>query len=166
MKDLNKKSQLAGILLTGVVSLMAASAVFADSHPLVKAGGARIVGVWNVSVTLFDCVSGAQGPTFPAMHKYELGGTGQYEPAGNSPANPLHLMVWEYLGKDQYSASVRFFRYDESGVIGTTVISNVVWLDKSGTQYSGSGIAELYDLNGNKVGVAGCPSLSGTRFTG
>ncbi|MDX1487536.1 MAG: hypothetical protein R3268_04995 [Acidiferrobacterales bacterium] len=166
MKNLNKTSKLAGILLTGVVSLLATSAVFADSNPLTKAEGSRIVGVWDVSVTLFNCETGAQGPTFPALHKYELGGTGQVEPAGNSPANPLHLMVWEYLGKDHYSANIKFFRYDESGVIGTTVISNVVWLDKSGTQYSGSGIAELYDLNGDKVGVAGCPSLSGTRFTG
>ena len=166
MKILNEKSKHAGILLTGIVSLLAASVGVASSNPLTNAEGSRIVGVWDVSVTLYNCVTGAQGPTFPALHKYELGGTGQVEPAGSSPANPLHLMVWEYLGKGQYSASIKFFRYDQSGVIGTTVISNVVWLDKDGTQYSGSGIAELFDLDGNKVGVAGCPSLSGTRFTG
>lgn len=166
MKNLIKKSKLASVLLTGVVSLLATSAVIASSYPLANAKGSRIVGVWDVAVTLFNCDTGAQGPTFPAMHKYELGGTGQVEPAGSSPANPLHLMVWEYLGKNQYSATIKFFRYDESGVIGSTVISNVVWLNKGGTQYNGSGIAELYDLNGNKVGVAGCPSLSGTRFTG
>jgi hypothetical protein len=166
MKKLNSKLNITGILLMGVVSLLATSAVFAGSNSLTKGKAARIVGVWDVAVTLFNCDTGVQGPTFPALHKFELGGTGQVEPAGNSPANPLHLMVWEYLGKGQYSSNIKLFRYDESGVIGTTVISNVVWLSKDGTEYSGSGIAELYDLSGNKIGVAGCPAISGTRFTG
>lgn len=166
MKNLNKNTKLAGVLLTGVLSVLAATTVFAGSNPLRNAKGSRIVGVWDVSVTVFNCATGAQGPTFPALHKYELGGTGQLEPAGSSPANPLHLVVWEYLGGNQYSANAKFFRYDASGVIGTTVISNVVSISDDGTTYSGSGIAELYDLNGNKVGVAGCPSFSGTRFTG
>lgn len=166
MKILNKKMKLPAVMLTGFVSLLATTAVFAGSNSHMKGKASRIVGVWDVAVTLFNCDTGAQGPTFPAMHKFELGGTGQVEPAGNSPANPLHLMVWEYLGKGQYSANIKFFRYDESGVIGTTVISNVVWLSKDGTEYSGSGIAELYDLGGEKIGVAGCPAISGTRFTG
>ncbi len=166
MKKSDKKLYLAGILLTGAVSLLATSTVFAGSNSLTNGKASRIVGVWDVAVTLFNCDTGAQGPTFPALHKYELGGTGQVEPAGSSPANPLHLMVWEYLGDGQYSANIKFFRYDESGVIGTTVISNVVWLSKDGTEYTGSGIAELYDLSGNKIGVAGCPAISGTRFTG
>lgn len=166
MKNLNKILKRTGVVLTGVVTLLATSAVLAGSNSLTQGKAARIVGVWDVAVTLFDCDTGAQGPTFPATHKFELGGTGQVEPAGTSPANPLHLMVWEYLGKGQYSAHIKFFRYDESGVIGTTVISNVVWLSKDGTEYGGSGIAELYDLSGNKIGVAGCPAISGTRFTG
>ena len=166
MKYPNKKTKLAGALLTGVVSLLAASAVVAGSHPLTKGAGARIVGVWDVTVTVFHCETDTQLFSFPALHKFELGGTGQVEPAGSTPANPLHLMVWEYLGKGQYSASIKFFRYDETGVVGTTVISNAIELNKSGTEYSGSGIVEFFDLNGNKVGVAGCPSISGTRFTG
>jgi hypothetical protein len=166
MKNLNKYSKYVGVLLTGILSVLAASAVVASSNPLTNAKGSRIVGVWDVSVTVFNCDTGGQGPTFPALHKYELGGTGQLEPAGSSPANPLHFVVWEYLGANQYSANAKFFRYDASGVIGTTVISNVVWISDDGTAYSGSGIVELYDLNGNKVGVAGCPSFSGTRFTG
>jgi len=166
MKKLKECSKYVGVLLSGVVAVLAASAVFAASNPLTNATGSRIVGVWDVSVTVFNCDSGAQGPTFPALHKYELGGTGQLEPAGSSPLNPLHLVVWEYLGANQYSANAKFFRYDASGVIGTTVISNLVWVSDDGKTYSGSGIAELYDLSGNKVGVAGCPSFSGTRFTG
>ena len=115
MKYLNKKSTLAGILLAGVVSLLATSIGFANAQPPTKAKGSRIVGIWDVSVTLFNCNTGAQGPSFPALHKFELGGTGQVEPAGTSPANPLHLMVWEYQGKRQYSANIKFFRYDASG---------------------------------------------------
>ena len=166
MKPLKMKSILTGALLTGVLSVLATSTVLASSHPLGKAKGSRIVGVWDVTVTVFNCETNAPMFSFPALHKYELGGTGQVEPAGSTPANPLHLMVWKYLGKGQYSASIKFFRYDESGVVGTTVISNAFGLNKSATEFSGSGIVELFDLEGNMVAIGGCPEISGTRFTG
>ncbi|MDH4124563.1 MAG: hypothetical protein OEW64_03905 [Gammaproteobacteria bacterium] len=107
MKKLNKYSKYFGVLLSGILPVLASSAVFASSNPLSNAKGSRIVGVWDVSVTVFNCDTGAQGPTFPALHKYELGGTGQLEPAGSSPVNPLHLVVWEYLGANQFSANAK-----------------------------------------------------------
>jgi hypothetical protein len=166
MIHLNKSSKLTGALLTVALFVLTTSTAFAGSNPHSKGKASRIVGVWDVTVTVFNCETNAQLFSFPALHKYELGGTGQVEPAGSSPANPLHLMVWEYLGKGQYSASIKFFRYDETGVVGTTVISNVFGLNKSGSEFDGSGIVEFFDLNGNKVGVAGCPEISGTRFNG
>jgi len=41
----------------------------------------RIVGLWDVQVTVFNCSTGVPLANFRALHKYELGGTGQVVPA-------------------------------------------------------------------------------------
>ena len=164
MKKLNPSSFLVGALILGLMSAQVTAVAQPASNPLANARSSQIVGVWNVTVDLYTCDNGAYITSFPAMHKFELGGTGQVVPAGNSPVSPVHLMVWEYLGDNTYSSVFQFFRYDAGVVIGTTRLTNVVWVSEDGTEYGGSGISELYDLDGNRVGVAGCPSVSGTRF--
>jgi hypothetical protein len=164
MKHLNTRSLVTGALLLGLMSTQLPATAETGSNPLANARGSKIVGVWNVNVDLYNCGNGAYITSFPAMHKFELGGTGQVVPAGNSPLSPVHMMVWEYLGNDTYSAVFQFFRYDQNGLIGTSKLTNEVWVSPDGSEYGGFGIAELYDLDGNLVGIAGCPSVSGTRL--
>ena len=165
MNRMNRIIGIATALSIGILVTYGTAFAAAGSNPLATAKSSRIVGVWDVTVDLYNCDSGALMGSFPAMHKFELGGTGQVVPAGNSPVVPVHMMVWEYLGNNTYSSIFKFFRYNAEGVIGTTVLTNEVWVSEDGMEYGGSGISELYDLNGNWVGVAGCPSISGTRFT-
>jgi hypothetical protein len=165
MKRLNRITAIAAALSLGILVTYGTALAETGSNPLTNAKGSGIVGVWDVTVDLYNCDSGAYINSFPAMHKFELGGTGQVVPAGNSPTIPVHMMVWEYLGNNTYSSVFKFFRYNAGGLIGTTVLTNEVWISEDGMEYGGSGISELYDLNGNLVGIAGCPSLSGTRFT-
>ncbi|MCB1670915.1 MAG: hypothetical protein R3F41_12515 [Gammaproteobacteria bacterium] len=165
MKRLNRIIRIATTLTMGVLATYGTAFAQAGSNALTNARGSRIVGVWDVTVDLYNCDTGDYISSFPAMHKFELGGTGQVVP-GNSPAVPVHMMVWEYLGGNSYSSVFKFFRYNPGGqLIGTTVLTNEVWVSEDGAEYHGSGISELYDLNGNRVFVAGCPSVSGTRFT-
>ena len=166
MKHINPSTLITGALAIALLATSLPNLAAAGSNPLANAQGSRIVGVWSVTVDLYNCDTGAYVASFPAMHKFELGGTGQVVPAGNSPAVPAHMMVWEYLGNNTYSSIFKFFRYNASGVIGTTVLTNEVWISDDGTEYGGSGISELYDLDGNLIGVAGCPSIFGTRFPG
>lgn len=166
MKHLNRIIGIATGLSIGILVTYGTAFAQTGSNPLTNAKGSKIVGVWNVTVDLYNCNTGAFITSFPAMHKFELGGTGQVVPAGSSPTIPVHMMVWEYLGNNTYSSVFQFYRYDFTGLIGTTLLTNEVWVSDDGTEYGGSGISELYDLDGNRVGIAGCPSISGTRLTG
>lgn len=157
---------LAATLLTATPALLAAPPAQAGSNPITNAQHSRIVGVWDIQVSLFNCSTGAQVGGFPAMHKFELGGTGQVVPATNPAALSAHLMVWEHLGGDDYQWAIKFFRFDATGMrLNYTVINSVVSIGPDGDTYLGSGVAETYDFNDNLLGIA-CPSFEGTRFTG
>jgi len=163
MNHLNKPIVIG--LVVVALSLQAGSLAQAAPNPSANAKVSRIVGVWDVTVSVYHCVSGALITTFPALHKFELGGTGQLVPAGDTTFASAHMAVWEHLGNDNYSTAAKFFRYDNGQLIGSAVIISEVWTDKSGMVYGGSGVAELYDLNGDFITLAGCPTFEGTRFT-
>jgi hypothetical protein len=122
----------------------------------------RIVGLWDVQVTPRNCSTGEPLGTFPALHKYELGGTGQVVPASNPTSYSAHMTIWEHVGKDDYEMVVKMFRFDGSGNnIGWAVIRNSINIGNG--FYSGSGVARFYDIAGNQVGMS-CPTFEGTRF--
>ena len=126
----------------------------------------RIVGVWNVEVVVARCDNGDPISTFSALHQYDIGGTGQVVPSGSPTALSAHMMVWNYVKKDNYQMALKFFRYNEEGAyIGWNVIRTEVSINREGTEYVGSGVAEIYGADGTFLG-ASCPSFVGTRFTG
>jgi hypothetical protein len=129
-----------------------------------KARRNRIVGLWDVQVTGFDCNNGNQLFTFPALHKYELGGTGQVVPATNPAGLSAHMTTWSYVSRNDYLLNVKMFSFDPAGNnIGWTIIRSNIAISQDATQYSGSGQAEFFDLNGNSLGMV-CPAFTGTRF--
>ncbi len=145
------------ILLTASAQVSAASSTNAKSN--------RIVGLWDVEVAVANCAGGPAFASFPAMHKYELGGTGQIVPASNPALLSAHMMVWTHLGGNDYLGRFKMFRYDAAGnTIGWTVVTNEVSIDEDATEYSGSGMAEVFDKDGNLL-MASCPSFTGTRFS-
>ncbi|MGZ4965094.1 MAG: hypothetical protein ACXWC8_21270 [Limisphaerales bacterium] len=124
----------------------------------------RIVGVWDVQVTVRNCSNGGALTSFRGLHKYELGGTGQVVPATNPAALSPHVSVWKSVEKDVYQMSFKMFRFDAAGNnIGWIVVRNDVAITEDGNGYAGLGRAETFDSNGNFVG-ASCPTFIGTRF--
>jgi hypothetical protein len=126
----------------------------------------RIVGLWNVDVVVARCDNGDVISTFSALHKYDLGGTGQVVPSGSPTALSAHMMIWNYVKRDHYQMALKFYRFDSEGAyVGWNVIRNEVSISRDGTEYVGSGVAEIYGADGSFLG-ASCPSFVGTRFTG
>jgi hypothetical protein len=148
---------LALLLLVGGMQTM----VSAQS---VNARDSRIVGVWDVQVTVRNCSTGATLANFRGLHKYELGGTGQIVPATNPAALSSHVSVWEPIEKNVYQMSFKMFRFDAAGNnIGWIIVRNNVAINEDATEYVGSGKSEIFDSNGNVVGTS-CPAFTGTRF--
>ena len=125
----------------------------------------RIVGVWDVQVTLRNCTTQAPLPSgFRGLHKYELGGTAQIVPSTNPALLSPHVGVWKETEKDAYGLVFKMFRFDPAGLnIGWVVVHNDVVINEDATQYAGTGRADTFDSNGNLVG-ASCPIFAGVRL--
>ena len=166
MKRLNRVILITAAVLIGSLDTYATAFAQIGPTPQTNARNSRIVGLWDVQVTVTNCATGAPLTTFPAMHKYEFGGTGQVVPAGNPSALSAHMMIWSHASGNDYLMSFKMFRYDGDGhTIGWNVVTNEISINEAADEYAGSGVAEFFDLNGNLLG-ASCPTFAGTRFTG
>ena len=125
----------------------------------------RIVGLWDVQVTISNCDTGAPLLSFWGLHTYELGGTAQIVPGAKSAEVSEHVGVWRYVRDNDYRLDFKEFRFDAAGnTIGWVVVRNKVSINDGATEYRGSGEAEFFDPNGNPLGKVGCPTLTGKRF--
>lgn len=166
-KSSMKITRIVLALFIGMVTFQGAAYAQIGSDPGTNARNSRIVGLWNVQVTGHDCDTGAPLNTFSALHKYELGGTGQVVPAGNPGALSAHMMVWNWLQGNDYQIALKFFRFNiaTNTVTGFTVIRGIVSINDEGTEYTGSVRAEGFLLDGTPSGgTPVCPTFAGTRF--
>ncbi len=162
MKNENLKGIVRATLMLLIAMIMVQGAVYAQGSPNARQN--RIVGVWDVQVTNTNCDTGATLSTFRGLHKYELGGTGQVVPATNPTRLSAHMSVWNWVHGNDYKMTFKMFRFDAAGNnIGWIVVRNDVSINEDATEYTGSGRAEIFDVNGNNVGSS-CPSFTGTRF--
>jgi hypothetical protein len=166
MNVLYRFSSITLAALLGVFAAQAPAHAQIGPEPNKNARQSRLVGLWDVDVTVTDCANGAPLFSFGAMHKYERGGTGQVVPATNPSALSAHMLVWNYAGGDQYQTAMKMWRFDGAGnYIGWVEVISEVGIDESAYEYEGSGIAEFYNAAGVVVATS-CPVFTGTRFTG
>jgi hypothetical protein len=163
MKYLKKITRVASVVWIALLFMSLTASAHAGSNNNGKAD--RIVGLWDVQVNVASCAGGSTLASFPAIHKYELGGTGQVTPGTNPAGLSAHMMSWTHLGGNDYLARFKAYRFDGAGNrIGWIVATNEVSINKSATAYTGSGIVEMFNNNGELQG-ASCPSFTGTRFS-
>lgn len=166
MKRMNRVIGIAATLLIGTFVAQATAHAQIGPDPQTNARHSRIVGLWDVQVTVNPCAGGTPIGGFLALHKYELGGTGQVVPATNPASLSAHMMIWNHVSGNDYLMSMKMYRFNAGGIpIGWTVITSEVSINEAADEYAGSGIAEFFDAAGNLLG-ASCPSFVGTRFTG
>lgn len=165
MKYLNKSNVIASTVMFIMLFTSLAASANDSSEAKSSDRGNRIVGLWDVQVAVASCAGGPAFTTFKGMHQYQFGGTGQIVPAGNPTGLSAHMMVWTHLDGNNYLSRFKMYRYDSAGnTLGWNIVTNEVSLSKNGKQYSGAGIAEIFDNNGNLL-MASCPSFTGTRFS-
>jgi hypothetical protein len=165
MKRLNKVIGIASAVWIVLLFTSLTASAQVGAEPRTSARPNRIVGLWDVQVAVANCAGGPTFATFPALHKYEFGGTGQVVPGSNPALLSAHMMVWTHLGGNDYLARFKMFRFNATGdPLGWTVVTNEVSINENATEYTGSGMAEVFDNDGNFL-MASCPSFTGTRFT-
>jgi hypothetical protein len=151
------------MLIGGVQTIVSAQTVSAPEH---RARPNRIVGLWDVQVTNFNCSTGAPLASFRGLHKYEHGGTAQVVPASNPALLSAHMGIWRHVHGNNYQLTFKMFRFDATGNnIGWNVVKFHVAINEDATAEAGSGQSEAFDSDGNSVGMS-CPTFTGSRFVG
>jgi hypothetical protein len=166
MKKIFGNLVCAAVVVT--VSIFAAGACMAQN----SMGGGRLAGVWDATVTLRNCETGAPIRTFASIANFDKDGTSLGSTSGvpQSLRTPEHG-VWAHISGNTYRFKFKSFNFapaDITNPIGVAVsygiVTHDIELDESGDTYTSAGIARFYLLNGTQVGQ-GCSDAVGTRFT-
>jgi hypothetical protein len=149
------------LVLSFLVGGMPANSAWAQS---VNSLHDRIVGLWDVQVTNFNCDTGAPLGSIRGFHKYELGGTAQTVNNTNPATQSANLGIWTHIQGNDYTLAFKRFGFDQAGNNTSWSIYRFnVTIDDDATLYAGSGRVETFDANG-KLLATGCPTFTGTRF--
>ncbi len=166
MKTFTKVIAMGMTFLIGTFVMHGSVYAQIGSDPKANDNNSKVVGLWDVDVIVANCISGTTIATFSAMHKYELGGTGQVVPDSGPTTLSAHMMIWNHVKKNDYRMAMKMFRFDPSGNnIGWVILRNEISINKEADTYVGSGVAEFFNSAGTFL-FSSCPSFAGTRFTG
>lgn len=128
-------------------------------------GIGRLVGVWDTQVSLRVCQTGAVIRTFPSIGTFHADGTMMDSTSGIPQAakTPGHG-VWTATDAVNFIFRFKSFSFDAAGnATGYTVITHYGRLRYGLDQYSSSGNAQVFDMNGNLL-FTGCSTTTATRF--
>lgn len=122
----------------------------------------KIDGVWDVSVTVVNCQSGALIRTVRAVQSFNpdrsFGETASTFLRGSS------LGKWDHASQNNYVATYWFFRYNADGTFKSMAEGlNKVELSGDGTHFSATGTITDWDPSGNVLSV-GCVTQSARRL--
>lgn len=131
----------------------------------------KIVGTWDVQVTIRNCQTGAPIRTFPDLTTFMSGGTliGSTAAIPQALKTPGHGVWSQEFGTYRYSS--KFFNFDANdNYTGYTIIRQQVNLIfprfarlQEVEEYESNGTAQVYAPNGNLV-FNGCSTTTATRL--
>jgi hypothetical protein len=161
MKRIQQSYLLRAAMMPMLAVMFAAGCYAQDSN-----GGGRLIGTWDAVVTRRDCATGnAIGDPFASIASFNQGGTTIGSTAGMPQAarTPEHG-VWKHLNGNRYLFRFKSFNFNPAGVaVSYGIVTHEIELDATADNYTSSGIAEFYLMNGTKTGQ-GCSDAIGTRF--
>ncbi len=133
-------------------------------------GQDSLEGVWRVTITPRNCVTGVPIPTaaFATLFTFHKGGT-QSVSLPNSPITITRSLghgLWqrEHGGGD-YSFKFVHLRYDlaTGAFLGSQVARGTLRLSERGDQFTTNSQNQVFDVNGHLT-ITSCANSVGTRF--
>lgn len=122
----------------------------------------RIVGLWDVSMTIGPC-QGGPTQTFKALNTYHAGGTLTDRNTFAPGARASGQGVWSHQGNGQYKSRFQFYRFLPDGSFdGVQDIRTTMILNRLATEYTNTVRAKVLNADGS-VRVELCGSGSARR---
>jgi hypothetical protein len=128
-----------------------------------------IEGVWLVTATPRNCITGIEFPefVFETLFTFHKGGTMSVWVQSSMltvTRSPSHGLWQRDQGWSDYSYRFVHLRYDDSGsFIGKQDTSGILDMSESGYEFTAEGSNTFFDADGNPQG-GGCASLVGKRY--
>lgn len=122
-----------------------------------------VQGVWNVSVTVVDCQTGAVIRTVGSVQGFSLGGS--FTETANSLQRGDSVGTWNRAGGQTFNASFWFFRYNPDGTFKSFAqVVDTIALSLDGGQFNASGTVQDFDANNVLLSTA-CFTQAATRLS-
>ncbi len=109
-------------------------------------GANAIEGVWESSVTIKDCASGAVQRTFRGETVFHRGGTLTADNSLPVPSRSISLGVWTQDTPGGYTAKFRFLRFNPDGSLaGAQKVSRTIVLSANATTMTSTITGQVLD---------------------
>lgn len=159
------------------VTALAALTVLASSFaatPMACAQSAEsashhsLEGAWWVTVTLYNCATGAKRPSFSSILLFSRGGT-LTEVTSNPGFLPgqrsIGLGTWARSDHDTYSASdVAYIQFSGNGFTqGTQKLTHSITLDHDADSFTDEATVQFNDATGAPI-MSGCATATASRL--
>jgi hypothetical protein len=125
----------------------------------------RIIGVWDVAVTLKDCQTDEVVGAVRARNMFMPGGTmTELNARGNPSMRSPSFGIWHVDAEGTYSAVFWYSRFDATGTFTQTVkVARQIRLSRDGNAFAASALVEVRDANEN-LAFTGCATEVAKRL--
>jgi hypothetical protein len=141
---------------------------FLNAQPEESAFHHSLEGAWWVTVTQYNCATGAKRPPFSSMLLFSRGGT-LTETTSNPGFLPgqrsIGIGTWAREEHGTYSASdVAYIQFTGNGFTqGTQKLTHSITLDRDADSFTDEATVQFNDATGALI-LSGCASASATRL--
>jgi hypothetical protein len=160
-----------------IVTALAVFALLASSFagsPAVRAQSSQsasarsLEGAWWVTVTLYNCATGAKRPPFSSMLLFSRGGA-LTETTSNPGFLPgqrsIGVGTWDQDGQGTFTANdVAYIQFTGGAFTqGTQKLVHSITLDRNSDSFTDEATVQFFDTNGGVI-MSGCASATATRL--
>lgn len=108
-----------------------------------------IEGVWESSVTIKDCTTGAVVRTFKGVGLFHRGGSLTADNSLPRATQGVALGNWKHDAGQSYTANARFLRFNADGSLaGSQKLQRSMTLAADGNSFAGSVTGQVIDTSG------------------
>jgi len=131
----------ASVLRTSILALGLAAL-----PAILSAQDNNMTGVWDVSVTVKNCQTGALIRTVRSLQMFLRDGS--FTETANTASRGISVGTWTHAEGQTYQASYSFFRYNADGTFaGVAKSADTINLSNNAAAFSASGTIQDYDAN-------------------
>lgn len=147
---------------TYILRICTIALALASTHVAFAQNANSIEGVWNVTVTVTNCQTGAPIRVVRAIQGFSHDGT--FSETASTYLRGSSVGIWNHDGGQTYNSTYWFFRYTPTGAFSSFAYAlNSETLADDGNHFTASGTIQDFDATGNLIST-GCVVHSATRL--